>query len=378
MRKNILIVTGELSGDMHGAILLKEIKKIKPEIIALAIGQKNLKEAGAKIIFNSQNWGVMGIFDIFFWLPSFYNVLRKIKKLFIEKKIDIVILIDFYGFNLRVAKIAKQFNLKTVYYIPPSLWGRKRYKNKALKTIKYTDKIISILPQEYKLYKKFTSKVEYVGHPQVEIVKAKKTKEEFYNILSQPLNKKIIGILPGSRKKEIEGLLPLQLKVAKKLSQEFKDLYFVISAASDMALDIIKNIVSKENFEIKILKNINYEIMAHSCFLWCCSGTATLEAAILDTPMIILYKISPLSEKLFKYFVSKDLIGLPNIIAGKKIVPELFKNKDINFNNIYKLSKEFLTSKEKLISIKRNLYLVKNKLQSENAALKAAKIICDY
>ncbi len=329
-KRNIFIVTGEASGDLHAAKLVKDVHKLDPNINFSGMGGINMRNAGVNIIIDFTDLAVMGLFDVLRHLTKFYSAKKIIHKTLLNNPPDLLILIDYSGFNLRLVKKAKQAGIKILYYITPQVWASRQRRIKIIR--KYVDQLAVIFPFEVDFYKQFDIPVAFVGHPLANTVQATMdmafAKQEF------TLNSeyKTIGLFPGSRKEEIKRLLPVMLKSAKLLKKAFPNIQFVLALASSLTQNDLAPYLKKSNLDIKIIANQNYDAMQVCDAIIATSGTVTLEIALMNIPMVIIYKISPPYFPI-KLIINVPFIGLCNIIAGKEIVKE-FLQQHANAKNI--------------------------------------------
>ena len=311
------IVAGEASGDVHGANLARELLKIYPNAEFSGTGGINLKSLGQKQYFTDSDMAIIGFVEVFKKLPFIFNMFSTLENAVAEEKPDAVILIDYPGFNLRFAKKLKKYNIPVIYFIAPQFWIWHYSRIFTLK--EYCNLTISILPFEMEYFKKENVNAVYVGNPVIDNFKFNfSNKNEFLKTLSFSGNRKIVGILPGSRKREISSLMSAFIDAAL----EYDDIDFVISKADNISDELIKQFVPEKN-NIKILPKAQYDIMKYSDFIWACSGTVTLETAIMKKPMIIVYSASKINVFLAKKLSNLRTIGLPNIIAGYELLPEV-------------------------------------------------------
>lgn len=371
--RNILIVAGEASGDMYGADLVKEMLKIYPDLCFYGIGGNKLKEAGVELIADAAQISVVGLTEVFSKLSNFFKVIKKLKNKLDALKPALVILIDFPDFNLNiVARQAKKRNIKIFYYISPQVWAWRKGRIEQIK--KLVDKMAVILPFEVDLYAKNNFPVNYVGHPLVDIVRVNVSKGEARRKLGLSEGKTTIGLLPGSRTAEIKSLLPEMMQAAQILKKNIKTVQFILPKADTLDETIIKEIISKYDIEIKIIAGRTYEAISCCDLAVVTSGTATLETGLLGVPMIIVYKVSPLSYLIGRLIINVKNIGLVNIIAGKTVVPE-FIQKDANGRQIAAEALAILES-ERYEQIKKELSAINAKLGKPGATARAAQIAC--
>lgn len=311
------IIAGEASGDVHGANLAKELLKLYPKASFYGTGGVNLKALGQKQYFTDRDMAIIGFVEVFKKLPFIFKMFSTIEKAIVEEKPDAVILIDYPGFNLRLAKKLKKYNIPVIYFVAPQFWVWHYSRIFTLKN--YCDMVISIFPFEMPYFEKEGVNAYYVGNPIIDNFKFRfENKEEFLKETSFKGDRKIIGILPGSRKKEINLLMPAFMDAAL----EYDNIDFVISKADNIDKDLLMSYV-KEKSNIKVLEKAQYDIMKYSDFIWACSGTVTLETAVMERPMIIVYSASKINVFLAKKLSNLRTIGLPNIMAGYEFLPEV-------------------------------------------------------
>lgn len=311
------IIAGEASGDVHGANLAKELLKLYPKASFYGTGGVNLKALGQKQYFTDRDMAIIGFVEVFKKLPFIFKMFSTIEKAIVAEKPDAVILIDYPGFNLRLAKKLKKYNIPVIYFVAPQFWVWHYSRIFTLKN--YCDMVISIFPFEMPYFEKEGVNAYYVGNPIIDNFKFRfENKEEFLQETSFKGDRKIIGILPGSRKKEINLLMPAFMDAAL----EYDNIDFVISKADNIDKDLLMSYV-KEKSNIKVLEKAQYDIMKYSDFIWACSGTVTLETAVMERPMIIVYSASKINVFLAKKLSNLRTIGLPNIMAGYEFLPEV-------------------------------------------------------
>lgn len=368
MKRKVFIITGEASGDLYGGKLAKTIKKLSKDIELEGMGGYNMLKAGVNLTFDISGLSGIGSLEVISKIPKFFSRIKEVGNYLKGNKPDLLILIDFPEFNMRLARVAKGLSIPTIYYIPPTVWAWRKGRAKII--AKLVDKVISIFDFEAKIYKEAGNNVEFVGHPLLDIAIPKMTKKEAATKFGLNLEKKIIGILPGSRKKEIDVLLPIMLSSIEKIQDYLPDVQFILPLAPTLSLPNLPP-------HIKVVKDNVYEVMNISDLLIVASGTATLEATCIGVPMIIIYKVNCITYWLGKLLVSGNtggFIGLPNIVAGKEIVPELLQNK-ANPNSISQYAIDLLNNEKKRQEIINKLKEIKQKLGSPGATLMAAKTV---
>ncbi len=367
----IFWIAGENSGDVHASMVIENLKQTGLSIQNYGIGGYRMQSKGFIALFPFKRFNVMGFFEVIKHIKFFQQVEKDIKKDFIKNKPNLVVLVDYPGLNLRIARIAKDLDIPVFYYICPQFWAWKH--KRVYKLAEYTDFVASILPFESELLSVHRVQSEYVGHPVLEELNIEINREQFAKDNHLDLSKKWISFFPGSRISEIEKLLPIYLKSIKKF--EPSQYTFLISKATNIKDHIISSIVESEKInlhEIKLITGYNHELMKFSDFLVIKSGTSTIEAAILGTPFIICYKANYFSYLIGKKLVKIKYIGLPNILLEDKAVPELIQQ-EVNPNNIYSEVLHYLNDSHAYSDMQKNL----NKIQMILGSRRASEVTCE-
>ena len=362
------IIAGEASGDLHGSNLIKELKKIDTAAVIRCWGGDKMQEAGGELVMHYRELAFMGFWEV---IKNIFTILRHLKfckKDIVEFQPDTLILIDYPGFNLRIARWAKQKGLRIIYYISPQVWAWKENRVKMMKEC--IDKMLVILPFEKDYFKnKWNWEVEYVGHPLVEVVESFKRRAASYELNKKP----VIALLPGSRKQEILKKLPVMLEVAK----EFPDYSFIVAKAPG-ANESFYDALLKNYSNVSSVSGQSYELLLKSKAALVTSGTATLETALFGVPEVVCYKGSFLSYQIGKRLVKVKFISLVNLIMDKLVVKELIQD-DLNKENLKKELSQILIDEIRIASIKKD-YVALKQLLSEggNASAKAASSIVNF
>ena len=329
--RKLMIVAGEASGDGHGAKLVKALCNAEPDVNFEFFGcaGKLLRAAGVEAIVEADALSVVGVAEIGRVLPMFLRAFRDLKRAAVERRPDAVILIDFPDFNLKLAKSLKKQGLKVIYYVSPQLWAWRKYRIRSI--WKYVDLLITILPFEKDWYaSNGVTHVEYVGNPLAMEVHPTLSKSDFCERHGLDPDKPIVSLLPGSRHKEIVRILPVMLEASALISAQRPEVQFVIAMASDKdRSDVQKAIASAKHRglnTLKIVESETYDALNASDAAAIASGTATLEAGIIGTPMVIVYNSSVLNYVLLKPLISVEHYGLINLIAGERIAKEMIQN----------------------------------------------------
>lgn len=368
--KNIFILVGERSADLHTSEFIKAIKKSDFDYTFWGIGGPKMQNLGFEPIFPFEKFSVIGFAEIIKHLKFFSEVIKKIRTELIKREPDLVILVDYPGLNIKIAKIAKTLQIPVLYYISPQVWAWKKKRIHKIK--KYTDKIAVIFPFEKKLYEKIGANVEFIGHPVSEEVKIQFTKEEFAQKYKLDKGKKWLAFLPGSRDIEIEKILPEMIETIKKLQSQ-NNFEFLISRADSVSHKHFSELIESQKSKLHIVEEI-YDLIKYSNLVICKSGTSALETGFIGTPMIVVYKTSFLSYFIAKLLIKIEMISMPNIILKKKVVPELIQ-KNANSDKITAEINLLLNDEKKYQKMKQELLVLREKLGSKKTSKNLARIV---
>ncbi len=372
--KKLFIITGEYSGDRHASDVVKELKKITSDIEIEAVGGENLKNEGVKLFCDHSKMSAMG-FNLKIILTHITLGEKIAKYLKEEFKPDMVLLIDYGGFNLNLSKVLHKYGFKIFYYIPPQIWASRKWRLNTVK--KCINKVLTIFPFENKMYEEAGINVEFVGHPLLSQIPPKPDKLTFFKKNELNINSKLISIFPGSRVFEIKNLLKLFLDSARIIKSKCPDIQFTLAQAPSIKDSLINPVLeSYKDLNIKIMKQKNYELLALSDALMLASGTVALEAAIYETPMIISYRGPWFLYCIYRLVRCINRVSLPNIILNKDVVPELIQlnaNSKAISDNLIKIITDEKYKDEMIESLKN----VKQKLTNSSSSAKVAKIIND-
>ncbi|MDD5477899.1 MAG: lipid-A-disaccharide synthase [Candidatus Omnitrophica bacterium] len=372
--KKIFIVCGEPSGDLLAANLVSAIKNLDPNIKISGTAGTHLSKAGCEIFYDIQELAVMGFFDVLKKLPKFFKLKKTTLKKIDADKPDAVILVDFSGFNLRLAKAINK-RLPVIYYVSPQVWASREGRINCIK--KFISLMIVLFKFEEEFYQQRGIQTSCVGHPLIDLVKPILEKQEFVNNFRIDQSKKIIALLPGSRKQEIKIILPLMLKTAVLINKAIPQTQFIIAKAPNLDQQLYWDECKKFNLDFKIIDGLTYDCLNIAQASIVCSGTATLEAAIMQKPFVIVYKTNMLNYLLYRPQIKIPYIGMVNIVAGRKIVPEF-----IQFAARPKMiAKAIIGLLQNLPSANRmsqDLKAVKESLGEPGAAGRAAKLILEF
>lgn len=357
----VMIVAGEASGDAHGANLVRNIKQHDPTIHFIGMGGSHLHQAGMELIVDSTQMGVVGLFEILSCWRPIYNAIKKLRHQLRNHPPALLILIDYPGMNLHLARVAKKYGIKVLYYISPQVWAHRQQRVKRIK--KYVDMMAVIFPFEETFFQRFDVPVKFVGHPCVNQVKPQMDAETARHFLNIDKEDKLIGLLPGSRKNEIKKLLPVIIKTAELLAQKHANLKFVLVLAPSLTQSDIAPYLASTHLNIKVTNHM-YDTVNTCNAVIAASGTASLEVALLGVPMAILYRVANLTYLIAKKIIKIPYIGLCNIVADKPIVKEFIQH-DANPKLICEEIDRILTDSRYRERMKQELKQVKQMLHSQ-------------
>jgi len=369
--KNILLLAGEASGDLHGAALIKAMKTIDPSLSFYGIGGDEMKHEGMELLYHINKMAFLGFVEVIKHLPFIKKVQADVLNLVEEKNIQTCVLIDYPGFNLSIAKKLHAMERKIIYYISPQIWAWGKHRIHKIK--KLVNKMLVLFPFEETFYKNAGVDATFVGHPLIERINNFEftEKNEFFSQNNLDIKKEILLVLPGSRKQEVTKIFPSVIEGAIAVAKKF-DLQVVVGCSSNIDAKTFQELSSESGY--RIIKNKSYELFKYAKFGIIKSGTSTLEAALFGLPMVIVYKTSSLTYLIGKKLITLSNIGLANIIAGETIVPELIQSA-VNTKNILNECSNFLSDASLYQVVSEKLKSLKIVLGNKDASKTAAEII---
>lgn len=370
----IMLSAGEASGDMHGASVANALKLLQPDIELFGMGSTAMQAAGVRVDYDIAGQGIMGIVEVVKNLGNLFELRDNLAALMDKERPDALVVIDYPDFNMRLAKIAKKKGIPVVSYISPSAWAWRRSRAKGV--AETVDKVAAIFPFEAEVYREAGADVTFVGHPLLDIVKPTLSPREAYAHFQADPNRPIILLMPGSRLQEIAKLLPDMLGACERIVKELPDCQCYLPVASTISQEILQDIIKNYQVPVTLTTGHTYDLMAIANTAIAASGTATLETAIMGTPTVIIYKLAPLTYFLGKFLVKIPNIGLPNIIAGRRIVPELIQDA-ANPETIAQETLAILTDSQVYLKTKADLAGVKAKLGQTGAVRRVAEVILE-
>jgi len=323
--KKIMIMSGEASGDMHGANLAREIWKQDPAIAIYGVGSKQMQGAGVRMLADAKEISVVGITEVLTHIGVIYRVYAALKRFLKHERPDLLVLIDFPDFNIMLGKAAQRLGIPVLYYISPQVWV---WRKGRIKTIaRLVKAMIVVFPFEVPLYEKAGVDVRFVGHPLTDVVQSDLNKAQAKSVLGLDASLRTIALLPGSRQSELTHLLPDMLAAAKILSSRFQDLQFILPVAPTLEKSFVNTFVEQCGVSVRVVEGRVYDVLRASDAAIVTSGTATLETGLMAIPMVIIYRISALSHFIISKLVHAEVkhVGLVNIVADERLVPELIQ-----------------------------------------------------
>ncbi len=369
---HLLIIAGEASGDKHAASLVEAIRSLQPHITFSGLGGPEMKSQGVHLYEDLTQWAVVGFLEVIKYLPLFKKFFDLVLKKAFETEAQAVILVDYPGFNLQLAKALKKRGIKVIYYISPQVWAWDENRVEIIKTC--VDQMLVLFTFEKDFYARHGYQVEIVGHPLLDQIEVKSTRETFLKQLGLEPGNMTLGILPGSRQNEVKRHLPVMLKAAQILKEQFPQLQFLLPRAPTIKREQLEKICSLHHLPISIIEDQYYECINACDICVVGSGTATLETAILQKPMVVIYKTSFLSWLLARLFIKIPYIGLVNVVAGKKIVPECIQFEATPYHIAFGIEK-FIKDIPLRESTIKKLSQVKSLLGQPGASQRAATAI---
>jgi lipid-A-disaccharide synthase len=364
-----MIIAGETSGDLHGGMLVRELRKLDPGLEVYGIGGENMQAAGMDLLYHVREFSVMGFAEVLGHLPFIQSAFRRLETELDQRRPDLLVLIDYPGFNLRLAKAAKDRDLSVVYYISPQVWAWGGHRVRRIR--KLVDRMLCILPFEEEFYRSRGVPARYVGNPLLDMARPAFSREAFARKHGLSPSQPLVGLLPGSRRQEVEKILPVLLGACKMLKEQQPSLQFVLGLAPDIGEDGITAHARRYGIRPAIAQGESYDLMAHSDLVLAASGTATLECGIIGTPLIVVYKTSWLSYLLGRMLVKVPFIGLVNLVCGKQVAPE-FIQQEARPGAIFLMSQMLLAPGRPREAVRAELARIPGLLGQPGAARRAA------
>ena len=375
----VLILAGEASGDLHAASLIKALRKRSPHLDITCVGGEKMKAAGATVLVPSSQLSVVGLFEVFHHVRPIASAFIKVRRWMKKTRPDIVILVDFPEFNLMMASYAKSLGLKVFYYISPQVWAWRKRRVKKIK--RCVDKMAVILPFEEEFFKEYGIDATFVGHPLLDSITVDKIQDRpLKESIGIGRGERLVCLLPGSRKGEIERHFPIMAEAASIIEDRFENLRFLVALNSGTGADakrFVRKVASGVSANIHTVEAKTHEAIKASDICIAASGTVTLESAIIGTPVIVMYKVNPLSYALGKKLIQVKWVSLVNLIAEKELVPELLQN-EASPERIASNTLEILNDPVRQSQIRSGFDQVVSRLGTPGASKRAAGLIMEF
>ncbi len=374
MSKRVMIVAGEASGELHGAGLVRAALAIDPSPTFFGMGGPLMRRAGVDTLVDARDMAVVGLVEVLAHFPTILRAFLKLKECLRKAPPDILVLIDYPDFNLRLAAVARKAGVKVLYYISPQVWAWRSGRVK--KIARLVDRMAVVFPFEVPFYEKEGVAVSFVGHPLVDAVRPEMGPKEARRAFGLDANSRTVGLFPGSRTQEIRAHLPTIIEAARILKNRFPDLRFILPLASSLSRDDIEPFLHASVLDVIVVEGKSHDVIQVCDAIITVSGTVTLEIALLGVPMVIIYKVSPLT-----YFVGKRLIrvahiGLCNIVASNRVVKELLQH-EANPESIAEEIGRILADTSYADGIRDNLRIVSERLGEGDCSSRVAGILME-
>lgn len=324
MNANIMVVVGEASGDAHAARVVTALKQRAPALNISGIGGDKLRAAGMDVTIDFSELAVMGLVEVLKKYRHLKSVFNQMVELLKNQRPDLLILVDYPGFNLKLAKQAKKLGIPVVYYISPKVWAWRKGRVKTIQRV--VDKMLVLFPFEVPIYEQAGVPVNCVGHPLVDAVKRTLTTQQAKEKLGLQQDNKVIGLFPGSRRSEVDILLPLMIQAAERIHQQYPESQIVVPLAPGLSRDTLGPVLAASPLPIQLIDSDFYELTSACDAIVAASGTVTLEIALLGVPHFICYRVSPVTYKIMRRLVRIPYVGLCNIVTGKALITEVLQD----------------------------------------------------
>jgi lipid-A-disaccharide synthase len=370
--RRILAVAGEASGDLHGSGVVRALRRLDPACDIAGVGGDMMAAEGMRVLFHCRDLSFMGFVEVVKNLPTIHRVERLMRESMDRERPDALLLIDYPGLNLRLAAEAKKRNIPVVYYISPQVWAW--HKSRIGKIARLVRKMKVVFPFEVPLYQQAGVDVEFVGHPLVERLATTVNREEFFRRQGFDAGRRLVALLPGSRRQEIERMVPV-MGAAAELLQHDPNVTCALGVAPNLGRAEVQGLWP-QGVPVTFVEHGTYDLMAYADFAVVTSGTATLETGWFGTPLAVVYATSPLTYAIGRMLVEVDAIGLVNIVAGSKVAPE-FIQAEMTPANIARAAGKVLDNPEEAKRVRKSLAVIKERLGAPGASERVARSILD-
>lgn len=370
----VMMSVGEASGDMQGASVARALMQARPDVRIFGMGGEAMRAAGVEIVYDIAELGVFGVVEILKKLPKQIRLRRLLADMMEKERPDVLVVVDYGGFHIPLAKAAKARGIPVIYYIPPKAWLY--WRGRAKDVADAVERVAAIFPFEAEVYREAGANVTFVGNPLLDIAKPSLSKEEAYRHFGADPAKPLVLLLPGSRIQEIKGLLPAMLGAAEIIAEKVPDCQFFLPIASTISREVLQNSISGCRVPVRLTSDRTYDLMQIADVAIAASGTATLETSLLGVPTVIIYKVAPITYLFGKILIKIPDIGLPNIVAGRRIVPELLQDA-VTSDNIAREALAILTDDVIRGRILQDIGEMKRRLGEGGAVERVAQMILE-
>jgi lipid-A-disaccharide synthase len=370
----ILIVAGEASGDLHAASVIQELLRRTPGLTVEGIGGDRLRQAGVRLHAYAGDLAVVGLVEVAYKLPALWRAYRSMVRLLRERPPDLLMLVDFPDFNLLLARRAYRLGIPVLYFISPQVWAWRTGRIRSI--ARHVRRLLVIFPFEEAFYRRWGIEALYVGHPLLDRLSGSPSRPEARRHLELEQTATVVGLLPGSRMGELVKHLPLLLRATRQLLMTRPDLRIIVAAADGLPLDLVGSYLKQESSSARVVQGRTHEVMAASDLILVASGTATLEAAIIGTPMVIVYRLAFVSWLVGRLLIRVPHIGMVNLVAGKAIAPELIQF-EATPDRIAEEARRLLESPDRRRRMQEQLTEVRDRLGPPGAVTRAADAILE-
>lgn len=365
------MVAGEASGDHHGAAVAAALRERLGDVDIFGIGGVRMREAGVRTLVDAADMAVVGLVEVVAHFPTIYRAFTLLAGILKRQPPDLLILIDYPDFNLRLAAVAKACGVKVLYYISPQVWAWRAGRVKKIARI--VDHMAVLFPFEVPYYERERVPVTFVGHPLLDMVRPTMNRDAAVSFFGLAPGKRTVGLFPGSRRSEIKSLFPVILESAKLLQSRFPDLQFILPLASSLERADIAPELDRSGLRVVVAQGRNYDVMQVCDAIITVSGTVTMEIALIGAPMVIIYRVSPLTYAVGKRLIKVDHIGICNIVAGERMVKELIQH-DAEPEKIAAEIGAILTDSDYAAVIRRKLGTIEQKLGNGGCSRRLAEL----
>ena len=367
----VMIVAGEASGDLYGARLARELENIVPDITCYGLGGEHMREAGVHLLADVSELSVIGLVEVIRHYPRLRNLLKTMKQELKRIRPDVLVLIDSPDFNLPLARQAARCGIRVMYYVSPQIWAWRSSRIRVIK--KCVDQMATVFPFEEKFYRDAGVPVEYVGHPLVEDAHSSMDREAFFKAHRLSAGKKLVGLFPGSRTSEVEYNFPTLVQAAAELARRRPDVQFIVPVASTLPADFVHRFVRDSDTEITTSTAGIYDVI-HACdAIAATSGTVPLQITLMQTPMLIIYKVSPLTYRILSRLVNFTYAGIANVIADKMISREFIQH-EATPDNVAEELQKLLSDPVYTYRMKEEMGSIRDALGEKNGSAEAARL----